>query len=143
MYSTKIMCLGSNIRLIRKKWGLSQEELGKRFDLKGQSISTYEKGTAEPNINFLIQLSEMAGISINVLCLKHLEENEAPESPLYGIQRAIPSTVQEPFVAYESPQAEGLADPRYNMHVMVSEFKKLEARVRELEAWNKRHSARK
>jgi transcriptional regulator with XRE-family HTH domain len=127
------MFLGSNIRLIRKKWGLSQEELGERLEVKGQSVSTYEKGTTEPRLQFLMKLSEMAGVSINDLCERPLRKKEIPEKPLYRPKTATPPEVREPVVAYEPLQPEDIAEPLYNIHILVSRIKKLERRVKELE----------
>ena len=127
------MFLGSNIRLIRKKWKLRQEPFGEKFDVKGQSISTYEKGTAEPRLAFLMKLSAMTGFSINDLCNKPIDESKIPEAPLYGPQIAMPLVVNEPGPNYDLLRPEDIAEPLYNMHIMVSEFKKLKKRVARLE----------
>ncbi len=130
--TTKTMYLGGNIRLIRKKWRYRQEEFGKKFDVQGQSISTYEKGSSEPRIGFLIRLSELSGIGVNDLCLRPLRESEIPEKPFYAPQVSAPF-VDEERSNYESLRPEDLADPLYNAHILVAEVKKLKAKVEELE----------
>lgn len=127
------MFLGNNIRLIRKKWRYKQDQFGAKFNVQGQSISTYEKGTAEPRLAFLLKLSEMTGVSINDLCGKPLHESKIPEKPFYAPQAAMPLVVSEPGPNYDLLQPEDIAEPLYNMHILVAEVKKMRNRLEELE----------
>lgn len=56
--------LASNIRHLRKKIGLSQEELAERLGLNRGNIASYEKGTAEPKICNLLNLSHFYRVSV-------------------------------------------------------------------------------
>lgn len=127
------MFLGHNIRLVRKKWGLNQDQFGARFDIKGQSISTYEKGTAEPKLAFLLQFSEKTGVSVNDLCTKPLDESQLPDTPLYNPPTATPMVTNKPGTNYDLLKPEDIAEPLYNIHILVAEIKRLRERVEDLE----------
>ena len=52
------MKLGDNISKLRKKKGLSQEELGERIGVTRQTISNWELGETGPNPDQLKLLSK-------------------------------------------------------------------------------------
>lgn len=58
------MYLNQNIRALRKKLNLSQEELALRVGLNRGNIASYENGTAEPKICNLLKLSKIFGVSV-------------------------------------------------------------------------------
>ncbi len=61
------MKLGDNISKLRKKKGLSQEELGERIGVTRQTISNWELGETGPNPDQLKLLSKELSISIDEL----------------------------------------------------------------------------
>ena len=52
------MDVAEKIRYFRQQKGLSQEQLGKRAGIHGQSIRKYERGIRKPKID---QLKKIAG----------------------------------------------------------------------------------
>lgn len=56
--------LAANIRHLRKQLRLSQEDLAKKLDLNRGNIASYEKGTAEPKICNLLNLSHFYRVSV-------------------------------------------------------------------------------
>ena len=64
--------LNQNIRFLRKRLSLSQEELANRVGLNRGNIASYENGTAEPRICNLLKLSTLFGISIMDITQKDL-----------------------------------------------------------------------
>lgn len=56
--------LANNIRHLRKQKALSQEELAKVIGLNRGNIASYEKGTAEPKICNLLNLSNYYEVSV-------------------------------------------------------------------------------
>ena len=66
--------LHRNIRCLRKKLKLSQEELGCKIGLNRGNIASYENGSAEPKICNLLKLSNLFGVSIIDLTQKDLSE---------------------------------------------------------------------
>ena len=59
--------LSTNMRCLRKRMGISQEDLAKRVGLNRGNIASYEKGTAEPKLCNLLKLSNLFGVSIHDL----------------------------------------------------------------------------
>lgn len=64
--------LSQNIRYLRKRQELSQEELALRVGLNRGNIASYENGTAEPKICNLLKLAQIFGISVTDLTQKDL-----------------------------------------------------------------------
>lgn len=61
---------------LRRREGLSQEQLADRLGVTRQSVSKWEGGTAMPELVKLIALSEIFGVSVDYLVKDWLEEEE-------------------------------------------------------------------
>ena len=61
------MTLGENILKLRKKQGLSQEQLGYQIDVTRQTISNWESEDTAPNPEQLKRLSKVFDISVDEL----------------------------------------------------------------------------
>lgn len=61
------MNVGEKIQLLRKKEGMSQEELGQKLLVSRQTISLWETGQTFPTIDNLLRLKEIFSISIDEL----------------------------------------------------------------------------
>lgn len=68
---------------LRRREGLSQEQLADRLGVTRQSVSKWESGAAVPELNKLIALSDLFSVSVDYLVKDRLEEPErpAPEAP--------------------------------------------------------------
>lgn len=55
------------LRSLRLKAGLSQEELGKKLGLAKSTISMYESGTREPNLEVLEAIADIFNVDMNTL----------------------------------------------------------------------------
>ena len=62
---------------LRRKSGLSQEQLADRLGVTRQSVSKWESGTAMPELVKLISLSDIFGVSVDYLVKDYLEEPES------------------------------------------------------------------
>ncbi|HNR85198.1 MAG TPA: helix-turn-helix domain-containing protein [Taishania sp.] len=67
------MSIGNNLKLLRKRKKLSQEEIANALGLTRSSYSGYENGVAQPNIDNLIAFSEYHTIPIDELVKKDFE----------------------------------------------------------------------
>ncbi len=63
-----------NLRFLRKRKKLSQDEFSQMFDLNRSTYSGYENGIAEPNITNLIAFAAHYQITIDDLLLKDLSQ---------------------------------------------------------------------
>lgn len=60
---------------LRKSAGLSQEELGNRLDVARQTISKWELGETTPEMDKLVELSNLFNVSMDEMA----KETEIPE----------------------------------------------------------------
>lgn len=67
--------LASNLRMLRKRMNLSQEELASQIGLNRGNIASYENGSAEPKICSLLKLAEIFGVSIPDLVNEDLSDD--------------------------------------------------------------------
>lgn len=67
--------LSEKIYMLRKKSGLSQEQLAEKLNVSRQAISKWESGTAVPESEKLITISNYFGVSVDYL-LKEDEEDK-------------------------------------------------------------------
>lgn len=79
--------LQQNIRCLRKKLNLSQEELAGRLGLNRGNIASYENGSAEPKICNLLKISGLFEVSIIDLTQKDLSQETALEVAKDSFQR--------------------------------------------------------
>lgn len=61
------MILAEKISSLRRANGWSQEELAEKMDVSRQSVSKWESGNSIPDINRIIMLSELFGVSTDYL----------------------------------------------------------------------------
>ncbi len=61
------------LRTLRKRRGLSQQKLGEHIGLSQSFIKNLENGSKRPNTRHLIKMSDLFGVSIDVLVRDELE----------------------------------------------------------------------
>lgn len=71
------MTLPEKIQILRKKQGLSQEELAERLTVSRQSISKWEQGLSQPEIEKVLQLSKIFGVTTDQLLMDDQEIEQA------------------------------------------------------------------
>lgn len=59
--------IGEFITKLRKGKGLTQEELGEKLGISGKSVSKWERGIHLPDLNNLVPLAEILGVSVSDL----------------------------------------------------------------------------
>lgn len=57
--------IAERLFLLRKQKGLSQEELADMTEVSRQAVSKWERGEAVPDIDKLVKLSQIYGVSID------------------------------------------------------------------------------
>lgn len=73
------MKLQDKLQLLRKQNGYSQEQLADKLGIARQTISKWENGQAVPELNGLILLSDLYGVTIDRI----VKENDECNIPLY------------------------------------------------------------
>ena len=72
------MTLGERIRELRKAGGLSQEQLAVKLDVTRQTISKWELDSTVPELEKLVSLGELFGVSMDQLIKGEASENRGP-----------------------------------------------------------------
>ena len=87
----KTIKINENIARLRKKAGISQEELAKNLKVSNQAVSKWESAKCCPDIELLPELSRFFGISIDELLIGEasIEANSANEENLDLMLQAI------------------------------------------------------
>ena len=63
------MILGEKIYKLRTKQGLSQGDLAEHLNVSRQSISKWETGGSTPDLDKLINISQLFGVTLDELVL--------------------------------------------------------------------------
>lgn len=78
----EVMILAEKIINLRKKNGWSQEELAEKLGVTRQSISKYEGAQSIPDLDKILKLSEIFGVTTDYLIKDELEEEEYAPSQM-------------------------------------------------------------
>ena len=85
------MALSDKLYELRKKGGLSQEQLAEQLGVSRQAISKWESGKAIPESDSLVSISEYFHVTLDYL----MKENDAADSesePVVSNENDTPST---------------------------------------------------
>ncbi|MDO4384476.1 MAG: helix-turn-helix transcriptional regulator [Clostridia bacterium] len=69
-----------NLKALRRKKGMSQEELAARLHVVRQTVSKWEKGLSVPDSDLLIRLAEVFEVSVGELLGERIEAEEKPNA---------------------------------------------------------------
>lgn len=87
------MNIGSKISQCRKRAGISQEKLAEQLNISRQAVSRWETGEAMPDIEKVVRLSHIFGVSTDYLLLDEQEEAVSPhQSTSESTDNGVPST---------------------------------------------------
>lgn len=70
------MELSEKIRLSRKKKAMSQEELANLLNVSRQAVQKWESGASKPEIDKLVQISNLLDVSLDFLLKDKNSEND-------------------------------------------------------------------
>ena len=106
------MTMGRRIAEQRKRIGLSQEALGEKMGVSRQAISKWEADGAVPEIDKLIALSKLYGVSVGWL----LGVETQPEKQTDALSDSQLKMVEEIVKRYQPPKSK---IPLYNFLVVL------------------------
>ena len=86
------MALSENLQRLRKKAGLSQEDVAEKLFVSRQSISKWENGNAEPGVDHLKALARLYGVTLDEL----MENESVPETKPTPEAKSTPETEPAP-----------------------------------------------
>ena len=88
------MNLGENIYRLRTEKNMSQGDLADALDVSRQSVSKWENNSAVPELDKLIKMADIFGITLDALVSGNREVKESP-SPEPPRQEAPPAPVKQ------------------------------------------------
>ena len=105
------MILADKIIDLRKKAGWSQEELAEKLGVSRQSVSKWEGAQSIPDMNKILQLSELFGVSTDYLLKDSLEAAETVPSQDIDAEDATFVSMEEAnaFLSYKAESAPRIA----------------------------------
>lgn len=98
------MTFGQKLKTLRKEHSYSQEELAEILDVSRQAVSKWESDKGNPEIDKLVQISTIFGVTLDYL-LKTDQTEEALQSNAYYVSR---ETI-EGFLSYKRQGAKRIA----------------------------------
>ncbi|MCL1788128.1 MAG: helix-turn-helix domain-containing protein [Defluviitaleaceae bacterium] len=91
------MTLGEKIQILRKQQGLSQEQLGALMDVSRQAISKWEVGESIPDVDKVVQLSDVFNVTTDYLLKNGASWAEASEAKHEPAGPALAGGASAPF----------------------------------------------
>ena len=98
------MTLGEHIQTLRKNAGLSQEELGEKLGVARQSVSKWESDATIPELDKLIAMSKLFGISVGGLL--GMEESDGADRELTDRELAALEAIAQRLTPPQKDAAE-------------------------------------
>ena len=77
---------GQRFQRLRKQKGLTQEQIAEKVNISPQAVSKWENDLTAPDINILLELSEILGVTVDILLGKvnEVETTFSNEKPNYN-----------------------------------------------------------
>ena len=86
------MIFNNNIKVLRKRRGRTQDDVAFALEMKRPTLSGYENGVAQPNMDALIKFSEYYGVAIDTLI--KVELGALPESQFLQLERGYDTFIK-------------------------------------------------
>ncbi len=97
--------IGNKLYELRKKAGLSQEELAEKLDVSRQAVSKWECGESLPDTDNLITISKLYGVSLDELVGNEpMQEDRTVETP--NDERTVSQEERASSALFEDKDAE-------------------------------------
>ena len=103
------MILADKITALRKKAGWSQEELAEQLGVTRQSVSKWEGAQSVPDMDKVVQMSRLFGVTTDFLLKDELEEEEFAESTMDAPLRRVALEQASAYLALRRAAAPKMA----------------------------------
>lgn len=124
------MSFGENLQFLRKRAGMTQEELAERLEVTRQSVSKWEGNSAYPEMTALLRLCELFGVDLDTLVRGDAQAALAEDSAGYdahmnAFSRAVAGAVGlillgvAVMVLMAVPSVDGIADSKLSDAVAI------------------------
>ena len=115
---------GNHLRMLRERYGISQEELGRRVGRAGSVISNYENNLKLPSLDVLITMSEIYNVSLDYL-VGFNKEDQVLLTNMTEEQRDLVHRLIKELKQRTRPVGGGLsAEQQVILNLIMKEFSK-------------------
>ena len=117
------MILADKITALRKKAGWSQEELAEQLGVTRQSVSKWEGAQSVPDMDKVVQMSRLFGVTTDFLLKDELSEEEdytrenKAKSPVIGAVSGIYWLLVTAFYLFYTFGPMGNGQPKYSWFI--------------------------
>lgn len=123
------MYLSRNLKHLRNKKGVTQDEVGKYLGMNRQEICSYEKGRREPGIKNIINIAKYFDVSIDELLTKDMnsmgsvlgENLKFLRNSIHANKDEMAQIIKVSKSTY-SKYENGMVEPNIEGLISVSEF---------------------
>ncbi len=104
------MILADKIIELRKKNGWSQEELAEKLNVSRQSVSKWESAQSVPDMNRILRMSEIFGVSTDFLLKDEMGMPETGREPEVDVDlKAVSMEEAQDFLSYKKKAARNIS----------------------------------
>ena len=103
------MILADKIIELRKKEGWSQEELAEKLSVTRQSVSKWEGAQSIPDLDKVVQMSRLFGVTTDYLLKDELEESQPAECDAAPVLRRVTMAQTSDYLALRRAAAPKMA----------------------------------
>lgn len=119
------MIFADKLILLRKKAGWSQEELADQMNVTRQSVSKWEGAQSVPDLEKMLRLSELFGVSTDYLLKDEIEEAEHIDSSdntptLRRVWASYEKLLQEGEYSKENKEKPSLSSAIYTAYWVIA-----------------------
>lgn len=115
---------GNHLRMLRERYGISQEELGRRVGRAGSVISNYENNLKIPSLDVLITMAGIYNVSLDYL-VGFNKEDQVLLTDMTEEQRDLVHRLIKELKQSTRPRNGGLsADQQVILNLIMKEFSK-------------------
>lgn len=97
------MSLGNNIHFLRRQKKITQEQLAEIMDVSRQTVSRWESSEVTPELNKLVELSELFSCKLDTLVRENLNIQEDIYSEI-EIRKVLPFTMARYVIISPNPE---------------------------------------
>lgn len=83
------MRLGEKIYDLRRRSGLSQEQMAEQLEVSRQAVSKWESGRSTPDADKLVAISKLFGVTTDYLLLESSVEKSIQETPAEPLSKRV------------------------------------------------------
>src|SRR5699024_8053315 len=99
------MIFADKLIALRKRNGMSQEELADKLNVTRQSISKWEGAQSVPDLQKILQLSQLFGVSTDVLLKDELSLDDCPTTEPQSYCKNISLEEANAFLSHSKEMA--------------------------------------